>query len=169
MPDWTIDTRFDTPANADVLSFLRTNNPSAHSDVAEELLRSAEGVPGVSHYCPDSKSYAFVVLHLEDSTIIGLAYGQSALAFNLPGHLHAEACEQGGWTAAEVGPAGFDSNLGPMQRHSMNLDVGWRIGVVSRRAKPAKGAACNQHMHLVRAGASGGSFHRLVILRHVLT
>ena len=103
MPDWKIDTRFDTPENADVVAFLRTNNPSAHSDVAEELLRSAEGVPGVSHYCPDSKSYAFVVLHLEDSTIIGLAYGQSALAFRLPDHMHAEACEQGGWAAEELG------------------------------------------------------------------
>ena len=105
MPDWKIDNRFNTLENAEVVAFLRATNPSAHSDVAEELRRSAEGVPGVSHYCPDSKSYAFVVLHLEDSTIIGLAYGQSALAFRLPGHMHAEACEQGGWIAAEVGPA----------------------------------------------------------------
>ena len=103
MPDWKIDNRFDTPENAEVLSFLSTNNPSAHSDVAEELLRSAEGVPGVRYYCPDSKGYAFVVIHLEDSTIVGLAYGQSALAFSLPGHLHAEACEQGGWAGEELG------------------------------------------------------------------
>ena len=103
MPDWKIDNRFATTANADVLSFLRANNPSAHSDVAEELRRSAEGVPGVCHYCPDSERYAFVVLHLADSTIIGLAYGQSALAFSLPGHLHADARERGGWPAEELG------------------------------------------------------------------
>ena len=103
MPDWKIDNRFNTLENAEVVAFLRATNPSAHSDVAEELLRSAEGVPGVSYYCPDSKSYAFVVFHLEDLNIIGLAYGQSALAFRLPGYLHAEACAQRGWAAEELG------------------------------------------------------------------
>ena len=104
MPNWKIDTRFDIPENESVLAFLRDANPSAHSDVAEELLRSAERIPGVAHYCPDSQSYAFVVLHLQDSTIIGMAYGQSALAYRLPDHLHAEACEQRAWTAEELGP-----------------------------------------------------------------
>jgi hypothetical protein len=104
MRNWKVDTRFDTPANSSVLAFLRDTNPSAHSDVAEELLRSAEGIPGVAHYCPDSQSYAFVILHLADSTIIGMAYGQSALAYRLPHHLHAEACEQRACAAAELGP-----------------------------------------------------------------
>ena len=103
MPNWKIDTRFNTPENASVLAFLRDANPSAHSDVAEELLRSAEGIPCVAHYCPDSQSYAFVVLHLADSTIIGLAYGQSALAYRLPHHLHAEACVQRACVAEELG------------------------------------------------------------------
>jgi hypothetical protein len=104
MPSWQIDSRFDTPENADVLSFLRAHNPSAHSDVAEELLRSAEGVPGVAHYCPNRQAYAFVVLYVADSTIVGLAYGQSALAFRLPGARVTEACGQGGWPAEDIGP-----------------------------------------------------------------
>ena len=103
MSNWKIDTRFDIPENASVLGFLRDSNPSAHSDVAEELMRSAEGIPGIAHHCPDSQHYAFVVLHLKDSTIIGLAYGQSALAYRLPDHRHAEACEQRGWPAEELG------------------------------------------------------------------
>ena len=71
MISWTIDRRFVTPANADVLRFLRQGNPSAHSEVAEELIRSGASLPGVHHYCPDPARDAFVVLHLEDPTIVG--------------------------------------------------------------------------------------------------
>ena len=103
MPAWKIDSRFDTQQNTHVLAFLRAKNPYAHSDVAEELLRSAEGVPDVAHYCPDRNGYAFVFLHIEDSTIIGLAYGQSGLAYRLPAPLTAEAERHGAWPADELG------------------------------------------------------------------
>ena len=102
MPDWKIDRRFDMQENSRVLAFLRANNPSAHSDVAEELIRSAEGVPDVAHYCPDRDRYAFVVLHLQDSTIIGLAYGQSGLAYRLPAPRTVEAERHGAWPADEL-------------------------------------------------------------------
>ena len=103
MSAWKIDSRFDTPQNTHVLAFVRANDSSAHSDVAEELLLSAEGVRGVAHYCPDPHRYAFVVLHLDDSTIIGLAYGQSGLAYRLPGPHVVEAERHGAWRAAELG------------------------------------------------------------------
>lgn len=48
--------------------------------------------------------YAFVVLHLEDATIIGLAYGQSGLVFRVPGDRLAEARRQGGRLSEELGP-----------------------------------------------------------------
>jgi hypothetical protein len=104
MISWTIDRRFVTPANADVLRFLRQGNPSAHSDVAEELIRSGASLPGVHHYCPDPARYAFVVLHLEDATIVGLAFGQSTLALHLPELRVAEAVRDGGTVAPELGP-----------------------------------------------------------------
>jgi hypothetical protein len=103
MSTWRIDSRFDRQQNTHVLAFLRAHNPSAHSDVAEELLRSAERVPGVAHYCPDLDRYAFVVLHLADSTIIGLAYGQSGLAYRLPASHIVEAERHGAWPAEEIG------------------------------------------------------------------
>ena len=103
MSAWKIDSRFDTHQNAHVLAFLRARNPSAHSDVAEELRRSAEGIPGVAHYCPDIERYAFVILYLEDSTIIGLAYGQSGLAYRLSGPRSIEAQRHGAWPADELG------------------------------------------------------------------
>ena len=103
MPDWKIDTRFAIPANHDVLAFLGQTMPSAHSDVAEELLRSATGLVGVSHYCPDPDRYAFVLLHLEDSSIIGLAYGQWQLAYRLAEDRIAEALGEGASRASELG------------------------------------------------------------------
>jgi hypothetical protein len=104
MGRWIIDQRFDTPANREVLRFLRDKNPSAHSDVADELVRSAAGIPGVEHYCPDPARYAFVVLHRRDQTILGLAWGQSALAFRLPGQRIPDATRDCGTVEAELGP-----------------------------------------------------------------
>ena len=107
MSTWKIDRRFDTPPNASVLAFLRANHLSAHSDVADELVRSAEGVAGVEPYCPDLPHYAFVMLHLEDSTIIGLAYGQSGLAYRLPDSRIAEAGRAGAQPAEGLGSNWF--------------------------------------------------------------
>ena len=107
MSTWKIDRRFDTPQNAQVLAFLHADNPSAHSDVAEELLRSADGVAGVDPYCPDLPHYAFVILHLEDSTIIGLAYGQSGLAYRLSDSRIAEAARAGAQPAEGLGSNWF--------------------------------------------------------------
>jgi hypothetical protein len=107
MSTWKIDRRFDTPQNAQVLAFLRADNPSAHSDVAEELLRSAEGMAGVEPYSPDRPRCAFVMLHLEDSTIIGLAYGQSGLAYRLPDSRIAEAGRAGAQPAEGLGSNWF--------------------------------------------------------------
>lgn len=75
MHRWEIDGRFDITTNAGVLEFLRRTMPSAHSDVAEELRRSASGLDRVFNYCPDPRRYAFVLHHLADFSIIGVAYG----------------------------------------------------------------------------------------------
>ncbi len=103
MADWEIDERFDTAANADVLAFVRETKRYAHSDVAEKLIQAAEGLPGVAWYCPDSRAYAFVVLHRGDDMILGIAYGQSALAFRLPEDRVEGALADGGTAAAEIG------------------------------------------------------------------
>jgi len=102
MSGWVIDERFSTAANASVMSFLRRRNFSAHSDVAEELTRAAAGVPGIRSYCPDPAGYAFVALHLDDHTIVGLAFGQSGLAFRLPEDRVPEAIPEGGAMADEL-------------------------------------------------------------------
>ena len=77
--------------------------PSAHSDVAEALIRSADQLDGVSHYCPDPASYAFVVLHQSNLVIFGLAYGQSRLAYRLPEDQIEQAVEEGASRATKLG------------------------------------------------------------------
>jgi len=103
MSRWTIDEGFYTDANAEVLRFVRRVNPSAHSDVADELTRAGAGIPGVRPYCPDYARYAFVALHLQDLTIVGIAFGTSGLAFRLPESRVTEALEDGGVIAVEIG------------------------------------------------------------------
>lgn len=103
MNRWAIDGRFEIAANAGVLEFLRRTMPSAHSDVAEALYRSADGLAGVFYYCPDRRRDAFVLLHLADFSIIGLAYGQSSLAYRLPHESIQRAIEDGGSAAPELG------------------------------------------------------------------
>lgn len=107
MTSWQIDPRFETPENAEVLDFLRRVGPSAHSDVAEELIRSADRLSGVSHYCPNPRNYAFVILHLPNFSIIGLAYGQSTLAYRLPESRIAQATQERASRASELGQGWF--------------------------------------------------------------
>lgn len=103
MAAWVIDDGFRTPANAEFFPYL--GNISAHSDVAEELTRAGATVSGVRSYCPDPARYAFVALHLDDFTIIGLAFGQSGLAYRVPEERVQEAIRDGGAVAVELGPA----------------------------------------------------------------
>jgi hypothetical protein len=102
MAAWVIRDKFRTPPNAEILRHLR--NTSAHSDVAEELTRAGATVSGVRSYCPDPARYAFVVLHLDDFTIIGLAFGQSGPAFRVPEERVQEGVRDGGALAVELGP-----------------------------------------------------------------
>jgi len=104
VPRWNIDSRFEIAENASIVGFLRRTMPSAHSDVAAALIQSADGIGGVHHYCPAPARYAFVVLHLSDFSIFGLAYGQSRLAYRVPGERIAQALGDGGSRAPELGP-----------------------------------------------------------------
>lgn len=125
MGRFEIDPRFEVTANAPVLEFLRRTMPSAHSDVAGELSRSAKGLDGVSFYCPDPGRYAFVLLHLTDFSVVGLAYGQSRLVYRLPNVRIREAIEDGGLAATELGPCWIFfppwSNDEPLQQSRRRL------------------------------------------------
>lgn len=101
---WTIEDRFRTAGNRDVVSYImRHRNLSAHDEVAEALTRSAHGLPDVQWYCPDVHSYAYFVLHSRSNRIFGIAFGQRALAYRLPRERVAEALAEGWSLCAEIG------------------------------------------------------------------
>lgn len=100
---WELPARLGLPANSRVLDFLREARPSAHSDVAEVLIRTAGHVGGVRCYCPDPARYAYVIAYRSDARIIGLAFGVSGLAFRLPGCCVQAALRAGGTLEPRLG------------------------------------------------------------------
>lgn len=102
--------RFDSARNAEALRFLAQKHPSAHSDLSEELMKSAAGLPRVSSYCPDAQSYAYVVLHTENKLIFAMALGMKDLVFKLPETQIPQARLEGGEPWPDIGPGwvGFD-------------------------------------------------------------
>jgi hypothetical protein len=83
MPKWNIDPKFRIAANASIIRFLDEVSPSAHSDVASELINAVRNFDGASWYCPDIPKYAFVVVHTSENVIFGIAYGMTAYAIRI--------------------------------------------------------------------------------------
>src|SRR5688572_4775669 len=79
-----LERRFFNAQNAETLSFLAKESPSAHSDLTEELVKSAEGLPDLNWFCPDVHSYAYVLVHTEQNAIFGIALGMKGIVFKLP-------------------------------------------------------------------------------------
>ena len=97
------DRRFFVPENADVLEFIRRTSPFAHPDVGSLLFELGYQIPGVSGYCPDTKSCAYVVLCDEVERIFAIAFGQRGLAFRLSAPAYAQALATGGTAPPEIG------------------------------------------------------------------
>ncbi len=106
---WQLPSYLVRSSNAAVTRFLEQTSPSAHSDVADELLLSADGLAGVSSYCPDIQNYAFLVLHTADNQIFGLAYGMKRLCYQVPSGFSSEVEADGGRSWPKLGPDGFVS------------------------------------------------------------
>ncbi len=97
------DTRLLIPANDDVIGFVRTANPSAHSDVGMVLLDLGRAIHGAQGYCPSYGSCAYVVLHTVRYRIFAIAFGQHGLAFRLGATVLEEALQDGGEPAPRIG------------------------------------------------------------------
>lgn len=48
------DDRFKIAANADVIAFIRSANPSAHSDAGGVLFKVCKAIPGARSHCPST-------------------------------------------------------------------------------------------------------------------
>jgi len=89
------DERFKIPANRAVIEYIRRENPSAHSDIGDELIRLAKLVPGAQYYCPRFSSLAYVVLHTKANLIFAIAIGMLKIDFRLSPALVGEAMGRG--------------------------------------------------------------------------
>ena len=78
------DERFKIPANRAVIEYIRRENPFAHSDIGDMLIRLGKLVPGAQYYCPSFSSLAYVVLHTKANVIFAIAIGMLKIDFRLP-------------------------------------------------------------------------------------
>ena len=100
---WQLPSYLVRSSNAAVTRFLESTSPSAHSDVADELLLSTDGLVGVKSHCPYVNNYSYVVLHTANNQIFGLAYGMKRLWYQVPSGFSAEVDGNGGQVLAEIG------------------------------------------------------------------
>ena len=128
---WQLPSYLVRSSNAAVTRFLEQTSPSAHSDVADELLLSADGLAGVSSYCPDFQNYAFLVVHTADNQIFGLAYGMKRLCYQVPSGFSAEVEADGGQVLAEIGFGWFVSIHSILISERRNCVKKGRNGAVS--------------------------------------
>jgi hypothetical protein len=78
------DPKFMIAANRAVIEHIRRTNPFAHSDLGSKLIALGNAIPGIAHYSPNYRAYAYVVLYCEAHVIFALAEGMWNLAFRLP-------------------------------------------------------------------------------------
>jgi hypothetical protein len=97
------DERFKVPANRAVIEFIRRENPFAHSDVGDLLIRLGKFVPGTQCYCPSFASCAYVVLHTKANLIFAIAIGMLKIDFRLPTSLVSQAMDRGVGSPSQIG------------------------------------------------------------------
>jgi len=95
--------RFSRMENATVIRYLELHHPSAHSDVAEEMLIAADRIKDRRCYCPDGSQYAYCFLHTSTGVIYSLAVGMQNLIFRLPEDEIPMALADSGEMFSEIG------------------------------------------------------------------
>ncbi|MDQ1363928.1 MAG: hypothetical protein QG652_1790 [Pseudomonadota bacterium] len=89
--------------NATLIGYLQRERPSAHSDIVELLVKSAENLADATFFCPDSDNYAYYLAHTREGVVFAAALGLSALAFRLPNQAISGALAKGGEAFGELG------------------------------------------------------------------
>lgn len=95
--------RFKTPANWEIVEYIRLHNPFTHSDIGSESIRLGKRLSGARHYCPDFKACTYVVPHTERDLIFAIGLGMKHLAFRVPPDVFSEALTDGTAEQAEIG------------------------------------------------------------------
>jgi hypothetical protein len=99
MPE-SIPASLATAVNRAVLAHVESQ--SAHSDIADVLRRAVEPLGDVQLFCPDWKSYRYVVASTK-GVIFGVALGMHTVAFRLGPRMRGRAINTGGVPHPECG------------------------------------------------------------------
>ena len=97
------DERFKIPANRAFIEYIGRENPFAHSDIGDMLIRLGKPIPGAQYYCPSFSSLAYVVLHTKTNVIFAIAIGMLKIDFRLPPALVSKATGIGEGAHSYVG------------------------------------------------------------------
>ena len=92
----------DRPENETIIQFLKQYQPSAHSDVVDLLVVSADQLE-VEFYCPDTDNHAYYLAHTHQGVVCGAAIGLSALMYRLPNQAISGALTKGGEIIKDIG------------------------------------------------------------------
>jgi len=92
----------DRPENETIIQFLKLYQPSAHSDVVDLLVVSAEQFE-IEFYCPDTDNHAYYLSHTASGIVCGAAIGLSALMYRLPNQAISGALTKGGEIIKDIG------------------------------------------------------------------
>jgi hypothetical protein len=95
--------RFKIPANHAVIEYIRRENPFAHSDLGDKLIKLAKRIPNTLYYCPSFASCAYVVLHTNANVIFAIALGMLSIEFRLPAAVVIDAVANGNGKTAPIG------------------------------------------------------------------
>lgn len=124
--------------NAPVLAHV--NDLSAHSDVAESLLKAVKPLGDVQVFCPDAHAYRYVVVST-NGIIFGLAVGMNTIAFRLDARMKVRAVATGAQAYPECGadwvsvlPLGDDADWPTVDLRFWAL----KAYVHAREAKPGE-------------------------------
>jgi hypothetical protein len=95
--------RFKIPANHVVIEYIRRENPFAHSDIGDKLIKLAKRIPNTQYYCPSLASCAYVVLHTNANVIFAIALGMLSIDFRLPAAVVIDAVAKGDGKVSLIG------------------------------------------------------------------
>lgn len=95
--------RFKIPANRAVIEYIRRENPFAHSDLGDLLIKLTKRIPNTHYYCPSFRSCAYVVAHSKSNVIFAIALGMLSIEFRLPATSTIDAIADGGGKASPIG------------------------------------------------------------------
>ncbi|MCW8957191.1 MAG: hypothetical protein OQL09_09935 [Gammaproteobacteria bacterium] len=102
--------QLDRPENETMITFLKQKQPSAYSDIVELLVHSADELPHVQFYCPDTDNHAYYIAHTSNGVMFAAAIGMSALMYRLPRQALSGALVKGGEIIQDIGDSWVSFN-----------------------------------------------------------